>query len=193
MGVGRSVAWVSDHLGAALIGDESWGRIKHIFYVVMLTLALSIVLWFMDRVARPFIAVGMRLMPVWKWIRGIPEEVTVLTPAEMDWRGPETAQPPDNEFFRDHIRGRNRYNRFPNDLVIQRDGELARITRQDERYRTVNRFGQIFDRGGIVAATSTGFRRELEDAPGAMLCLSQPVTSMWTNRTSHAQKGICRG
>ena len=50
----------------------------------MFLFTLTVLLYRMDRLARPVVAVTLRTMAVWKWLRGKPEEVTVMTLADLE-------------------------------------------------------------------------------------------------------------
>ena len=88
-----------DQLGHTLLDCNSWGN----FAIIVLTL-LS---YCLNKLAGLVAAVARGTMAVGKWRRGTPEDVPIMTPAELAWRGPAAPAPPDNEYFRDRIRVRN--------------------------------------------------------------------------------------
>ena len=83
---------------------------------------------------------GARLVRFFRATEQEPEELTVH---DLDWRGPGTTQPVDNEFYRGNIRLRCTVTRQPRHLVVELDDGYARLTRSDARLRAVNRHGML--------------------------------------------------
>ena len=138
---------------------------------ICITLFFAVLVYDLDLLFRPFVYLFIKTRDAYRWVCGIKDEVTVVTLKELEWRGPSTAAPVDNDFYRDKIRARNLENRKPNHLVVAFEGGYARIARPAGRIRTVNRHGQLWDVGEVVSASSVALRRMLEAAPGKTLCL----------------------
>ena len=161
-----------DQLGTALLGRPEWTTLKYTVYIIFLLVTLGVGLWGLDILLRPLIWIVTRTWKLCAWFRGRPATlIPTWTVHQLEWRGPGTRTPVDNDFFRDSIRARNLDNRKPNDLVVCVGGAYARVMRTSSGLRPVNRHGQLWEVEEVISSSSQALRRQLEAAPDKLLCL----------------------
>ena len=171
----KILGWIIDNLGDLLCGEQLWSRIKLVTTVLALVGSLAVILYGLDLVARPVVAIGRRLCGVWRRCRGTRGEIVHTRISDLDWRGPGTVNPVDNEFFRDSIRARSDTTRKPNNVVIQLDGQFARLARSGARLRAVTRHGQVWEISEVLSTSTRGLRDRLDDLDGKRVCLCRNV------------------
>ena len=181
----RLLWWVIDQLGAVSWGAERWAAFKYTWYVAGLVVLLLILCYGLDRVCRPFIWIFLRARQAWVWLRGDPEKTVRLCVRDLDWRGPDTNQTVDNDYYRDSIRARSLVNRRPNHVVIVHEGHYARVARPSSRLKPVSRHGQLFEVGEVISVSHPAIRRTLASAPAKTLCLCRTTPCQCPDACMH--------
>ena len=158
----RLFVWVVDVFGTYALGVYS-AAIKEGVMLMMAIFLCILLLWGLDLLLRPLV-----------WMSGLTRIVRVrLCPRRADppeplardslaWRGPEAPEPPDNDFYRDEIRGRNA-RRQQNHLLAVVHGVTVRLDRGPQRAKPANRHGLKFHFGAVVSCNGGQLRRELAD------------------------------
>ena len=113
--------WCVDQFGITLFGDETWSLAKSVVYLALLSTILMMAMCGLDLIGRPLVYAWVKLSALYRWVRGVVPDQLTITVHELQWRGPDTAHPVDNEYYRDEIRARNLDNRMPNNIVLRMD------------------------------------------------------------------------
>ena len=154
----KITAWASSQICMIALGKQSCETLQNGLTFLVACVVVVCVLYGIDWMLRPFVFLGARMYRLYRALRGVPDEITVSTLGDCDWRGPATNTPADNDFFRDKIRARSTVNRKPNHVVIEVNGSFARCSRSGSRIRQINRFGQPFEVHEVVSATTNALR-----------------------------------
>ena len=104
---------------------------------------LYIVLRIVNCVLIPFVYSALNIRRLWRFLRASSDTSEDCTVNDLDWRGPGTAVPVDNDFYRDQIRARDLDSRKPRHVVCEFLGGVVRLTRTTSRLRAMSRHGQL--------------------------------------------------
>ena len=166
-----TIWWAIDQVGRATLGSVNWLQVKSVVYTAALILFLLIAFRCLDCLLRPLVYCGLRIAELYRFYFIPDDENRVLTVRDLEWRGPDTTRPVDNDYYRDQIRARDLGTRKPNHLVCELPEGFIRVTRTENRMKTVNRHGQLWEYDEVIAASSLEARARLERAPVRIICL----------------------
>ena len=174
---GCGTAWAVDVLGWATLGSR-WDLIKAAITILVVLLATAVLLYGLDLLLRPFVWMAHTFNRVWRrWRKLLEAGPPPNRCDEMDWRGPGTREPADNDFYRDVIRARSA-GRKQHHILINDGGRTARLERAPGKMPPPSRFGQKFPYTDVFSCNGRELRCKLEDVPDSErlvhLCRDSP-------------------
>jgi len=93
----------------------------------------------------------------------------------VTWWGPGTTRPWGADYLRDHVKGRGT-NRVPNHLLVEVQGQVARLVRDMDRLHNASSTGLFYSHSQVHSSSGLALRLQLE-APGSgrvHLCRHHP-------------------
>ena len=112
-----------------------------------------------------------RLLCCCKRAEGIEAHLPSTRPptADVEWHGPRTGWPTETRYLQQRLKGRGSRRRL-NDVVIRRDGHVARLYQEESMLRRIDSDGLRVKFCRVAGCTSRQFRRDLEEAGEVHLC-----------------------
>jgi len=154
--------WAVNVMGEAALG-EYWAHAKATVVLLVATTCGTALLYNLDFFLRPLCWLARSASRLRRriWPRD-GDGPAPLRATDLECRGPGTAEEPDNDFYKDVIRGRNGQ-RAANHLLLSIEGETVRIEKGTQKAKPASRHGQRFGYGEVVSSTSQRLRRMLEE------------------------------
>ena len=83
---------------------ERWESYKLSGYILVFIMAIALIVYGIDLVSWLVVWVSTQVLRLFTWWRDDPDEAVKLTVHDLDWRGPDTLQAVDNDYYRNNIR-----------------------------------------------------------------------------------------
>ena len=96
-----AMVWVLDCSLSRITGEPHWGTMKRLMTLGISLLMLYVVLRIVNCVLIPFVYSALNLRRLWLFLRAGSDTSEDCTVNDLDWRGPGTSAPVDNDVYRD--------------------------------------------------------------------------------------------
>ena len=173
---GGWAGYFADGVGVQAFG-EWWPLVAYFTAGILMVGALGVLAYSLHTLSAPFRAVGRGLHCLARACcccrrpQGVEAHLPSAPPTmtEVEWHGPKTGWPTETRYLQQRLKGRGSRRRL-NDVVIRRDGHVARLHQEESLLKRIDSDGLRVKFSSVASCTSRQFRRDLEDAGEVHLC-----------------------